>query len=391
MYQETDENYFKKQYIKGATSISNNVFERKLFSGLKTVCGEKNVIFISAPSFGWYPFNCKRLIIKCNSNDFNFRYVKYISTYLGNTLSKANALKKEIKKIIRSLNLDEINICLIINELHLPYLSCAKYLKNHIPECKTIQLVPDLPEFNNRSKKYFYRILKNINCKKIEKLRKKYVDYYVLFSEPMAEKLLISDKNNWIVNYGITPKKYIAKKNIYNDGKKHVVFIGKLDYRNGIDLIIATAKSFNKDNIIFDLYGIGASDSVDNKMFNNVSNVKIHGFVNPSEVKDILLSADILLSPRYASDEYTKYSFPSKIFEYLSTDKPIITFKLDCYPQELDDLLIYPTNMDSKSLCDCILGAFNVRTNILARDVFLNNFSEEAVAKRIVKLAERKL
>ena len=312
MYLVEDEEHLRKNYIKRATSVSNNVFERKLYSGFEQSHAKSDFVFLSAPSVGWFPKNCKKIKMTGFSKKDNYHPVSYTTTYIGSTFSKSNALKKELSRVIRKIDLNQYKICLVLNELHLPYLQCARYLKKRIPDCITLQLVPDLPEFNNRSTSKIYRFLKKINCDKINQLRNKYIDKYVLFSQPMAERLHINDLNNWIVNYGIAPDNHsveIASK----DNKKHIVFIGKIDKRNGADLILEAAKLFKeRKDVVFDFYGIGASDSVSSNFGLNCTNVIMHGFLNPSSVQSVLNSADVLLSPRYPDEEYTYYSFPSK-------------------------------------------------------------------------------
>ena len=388
MYPETDENFFKENYIKGSTSVSNNVFERKLFDGFKIVCGEHNFTFLSAPSFGWYPFNCKKMVIKGRTDSHIYHHVQYISTYFGSAFSKTHSFKKQLSKVCKDLNSNNTKVCLVINELHLPYLECAKYMKKKYKNVSVVQLVPDLPQHNNRSKSFIYKLLKKINCTKIEKLRLKFVDKYVLFSLPMADKLEITNKNNWIVNYGIAPKKHDFGLTKNSSKVKHIVFIGKIDNRNGIDLIIKVAEKFRgQTDIVFDLYGIGASDAFNQETIKN-NNIVVHGFLTPSKVQEILSNADVLLSPRYPAEEYTKYSFPSKIFEYLATDVPIVTFKLECYPRDLDSLLIYPKDINAESLFDSVNLALRTKVDLDARKRFLSNFSEEAVVKKIMELCD---
>jgi len=45
-------------------------------------------------------------------------------------------------------------------------------------------------------------------------------------------------------------------------------------------------------------------------------------------------SSSILVNPRANNEEYTKYSFPSKIMEYMSSGTPVIAYKLDGIPDE---------------------------------------------------------
>ena len=80
----------------------------------------------------------------------------------------------------------------------------------------------------------------------------------------------------------------------------------------------------------------------------NKSNGRIirHLQVEPFMVPDILLNADILISVGNSSEAFK----PSKIFEYISTGKPIVHF----YQQEYFDLTLnkYPLSLQLSQNCD---------------------------------------
>lgn len=388
MFLPQDDDYAQESFVKKATSMSNNVFERKLYEGFANSPEKDNFVFITAPSFGWYPINCKKLKIKGFSSTNSFCTVSYCSTYFGSIFSKTRALKKQLSKVISSIDFAKYDVCIMSAELHLPYLKCLKFMKHKLPRCRTIQFVPDLPQFNNRSKGLIYRFLRSFNTNKIDKYRTHYVDKYVLFSAPMAAKLRIENLNNWIVNYGISPDiNFVSEKK--DTDKKHIVFIGKIDRRNGVDLIFKASELFvDRTDIVFDFYGIPASEGISNEFFQNKSNLVFHGFIKPSEVLPVLLNSSILLSPRYPNEEYTKYSFPSKIFDYLAAYKPIVTFKLDCYPSELDKIFIYPKDVSVESLYESINYALSIKS--VDKDTinnFLDKYSKEALVDRLIKLA----
>lgn len=395
MYLPEDEELVKTKFIKNETSVSNNVFERKLFFGFLNSTNCNNVRFVSAPSIGWYPKNCKKIKMKGFSKTNNYVAVEYLTTYFGSAISKEQAIFREIKNIIKKIELRKFKICLILNELHLPYLICAKRLKKMLGanNCVVVQLVPDLPEFNNRSKNIFYKTLKKINCRYVESIRKSNVDKYVLFSKSMINRLNLYDKKSFIVNEGITSTQNVCKTVENTDNKKHIVYIGKIDKRNGVELIANVAEMFSEnDNIVFDLYGISASQGANIDYIANHKNIVMHGFTSPTNVPSILNKADILLSPRFSNDEYTKYSFPSKLFDYLAAFKPIITFRLECYPKEIDNFVIYPLDENKEALYESIKYALSGQYVVNKKGIinFLSSYSEISVANKIINLVEEK-
>ena len=67
-----------------------------------------------------------------------------------------------------------------------------------------------------------------------------------------------------------------------------------------------------------------------------------------------MANADILLSLRIPGGDYQKYSFPSKILDYLSFKKPIVTFKLPCYSNSILNYLFIPEEVDANSVLNKI-------------------------------------
>ncbi len=389
MFLDCDEQYIKS-YIKNNTSVSNTVFERRLFEGFKQVCG-KNTVFFSAPSVGWFPKNCKKLKVKGFTQTEQYFPITYNASYLFSSFSKVRGFKKAIVKYFNDHKIDNTYRIRVIGcEMHLPYLNTIKFLKKKYKNVSSILFVPDLPKFNNRSSSIIYKALKRINTKVIFKNHKKYVDLDVLFSKEMKKMDDFKNKET-IVNEGLTPD--CKHSNIASTNqRKRIIYIGKLDKRNGIELISKAADLLPE--YIFEVYGLPASDGLPNG-FVFSKNILVHGYVSPSQIPLILEEADVLLSPRYSSDEYTAFSFPSKLFDYLSSKKPIVTFKLDCYPKELDDILIYPKTTNLEDFVSAIRNAVNcpkINEDLIMR--FLNERKPDNLVKRLIakiKEVENKL
>ena len=58
---------------------------------------------------------------------------------------------------------------------------------------------------------------------------------------------------------------------------------------------------------------------------------------------------NLLVNPRKNIGEYTKYSFPSKILEYMSSGTPVLMYKLDGIPDEYYDKVFLVDNYDDLS------------------------------------------
>ena len=76
------------------------------------------------------------------------------------------------------------------------------------------------------------------------------------------------------------------------------------------------------------------------------------------EALKIQSEAGVLVNPRPADEEYTKYSFPSKNLEYMLWNKPVAVFKLSGIPDEYDDVLIYFSDKSPEKMAEVINGIF---------------------------------
>lgn len=62
-----------------------------------------------------------------------------------------------------------------------------------------------------------------------------------------------------------------------------------------------------------------------------------HGNVLNEEVVAAEMEASLLINPRPTTEEFTKYSFPSKNMEYMASGTPVLTTNLPGMPQEYQE------------------------------------------------------
>ena len=116
-----------------------------------------------------------------------------------------------------------------------------------------------------------------------------------------------------------------------------------------------------------------------------------YGVVNNTIVVDRLEEATILINPRPTSEDFTKFSFPSKNMEYMVSGTPVLTTKLPGMPSEynkyvylIEDESVAGILKELKVLFDKSgdeLRKFGIR----AQSFVLKNKSNEIQAKRIIE------
>ena len=245
-------------------------------------------------------------------------------------------------------------------------LQAMKYIKTLDKKIKTCIIVPDLPQYTYGETKSWFRRMKNslgkFRAESSIKLKCEYVDYWLLFSEKMKEK--IPAKINYMVFEGIYTDIALveSQEKHKNVAKKTVLYAGGLNQQYGVGLLLeAFAKLQGEEwNLL-----IAGSGPMKNAVVESVrydERISYLGIIPHSDLLRIEQEADVLVNPRVNSGIFTRYSFPSKNMEYLSTGTPMVGFKLEGIPDEYDKFINYFPEDSASSLADTISSVCTLRT-----------------------------
>ena len=120
--------------------------------------------------------------------------------------------------------------------------------------------------------------------------------------------------------------------------------------------------------------------------------VKYCGVLSPDEIVAKEQGATLLINPRPAGEEYTKYSFPSKNMEYMASGTAVLTTALPGMPEEYKKY-VYLINDESISgikntLKELLTSDISELRNkgLAARDFVLNNKSGKIQAGKVLEL-----
>jgi glycosyltransferase involved in cell wall biosynthesis len=84
------------------------------------------------------------------------------------------------------------------------------------------------------------------------------------------------------------------------------------------------------------------------------------GKVDRKQALALQQRATVLVNPRQNTEEFTKYSFPSKTMEYLASGVPVVAYKLDGIPDEYDPYLNYVPDNSVEALAGTIQKIINM-------------------------------
>lgn len=225
---------------------------------------------------------------------------------------------------------EKLIICDVLNLSQ----SAAALLACKITNKNIIAIITDLPNMlvanssGLKSKKN--NLYKRLNSKLLSKF-----SGYILLTEQMNKVVNLYHKP-FIIMEGLVD---ISMKTTHNtletkSSKRILLYAGGIYERYGIKKLIKAFMLLEADDLLLQIYGSG--EMAENMPYycNLDHRIKYFGIVPNDAVVKEQLSATLLINPRPTSEEFTKYSFPSKNMEYMASGTPLVTTLLPGMPKE---------------------------------------------------------
>lgn len=260
-------------------------------------------------------------------------------------VSRYNGVWKYLKNWMSNDNGEEK--CVLAYAMTLPFAKLIHDVKKKNRNIKVCLVVPDLPEYMNvtaMQTKPIYRFLKKCEIAYIKKCLKN-VNDYVFLTEYM--KNWFDREVNYVVVEGICSSgiEISDNKSIFQDDKKHIVYTGGIKKEYGVLDLISAFKQIKNTGWVLDLYGDGTHLEAAKTLAINDNRIVFHGSVPNKIAVMAQIEADLLINPR-PNFEFAKYSFPSKILEYMLSGTPMLAYKLDGIPDEYYDYCFQIDDLD---------------------------------------------
>lgn len=223
-----------------------------------------------------------------------------------------------------------------------------------------------------------------------------YVSYfskYVLLTEAMNE--VVNPKGRpYIVmealcDSNLADIEIIKYKKAY---PKVILYAGGLEERYGLKMLVEAFKQVKLDNVELHIYGSGSY--VNDLLIEtaNDSRIKYWGVRSNEEIVEAEYRATLLVNPRFSTEEFTKYSFPSKNMEYMVSGTPVLTTKLPGMPKEYYSYVLLIDDETIEGYVNAIEGSLGFSSDVLndlgdkGRKFVLEKKNNVYQARRIVKL-----
>lgn len=222
-------------------------------------------------------------------------------------------------------------------------------------------------------------------------------DKYILLTEAMNGLVNPKDKS-YIVMEGLCDKKLVDEK--FTSHKKSypkvVMYAGGLEERYGMKILVDAFKTIQDEDIELHLYGSGSYVDQLIMEIEKDNRIKFWGVKANAEIVEAEYRATLLVNPRFTTEEFTKYSFPSKNIEYMVSGTPLLTTKLPGMSEEYYPYiyLIEDETVEgyAKTLSDILRQSDEIlaKKGRIARDFVLNKKNNVNQAGRIIEFINRR-
>ena len=221
--------------------------------------------------------------------------------------------------------------------------TCKKY------GCKMVAVVTDVPStmFTYTQSSPLKRLLSKVYRKSAIALQDQF-DGYIYLTEAMAGE--VAPGKPYIV------AETIADITIFNNigevpkaTPPAIMYAGALYQKYGVDLIVESFKK-TRENCQLWLFGSGDYEEQIAEAAKNDPHIRFFGRVSREDVLRYEKKATLLLNLRNADDDYTKYSFPSKMVEYMLSGTPLLTSELEGIPSEYYSYCYVINDRDAQSV-----------------------------------------
>ena len=176
---------------------------------------------------------------------------------------------------------------------------------------------------------------------------------YIALNEN-AMKKYVPKSNYIIVDGGIDPEEFAEKSCAWDGNEKNVIYTGALVDYSGIMNLVNAIDLLNNKEIVLDIYGNGPLREKIEKISMTNSRIRYRGSVDNKAAIMAQQSAWLLANPRPIESDIAKVTFPSKIFEYLMSERPVMTTRLNGFSRDYDELLYWIEGQTPEDIARCI-------------------------------------
>ena len=255
--------------------------------------------------------------------------------------------------------------------------------------CSIFAVITDVPATMftyTKSKNILKRLFSGSYRNRAVELQDKF-DGYVFLTKQMSEA--VAPSKPFVVIEAIADSTlFDSLPDVKKAEPRTVMYAGALYRKYGVDMIVSAFEKTENDCEL-QLFGSGDMESELAEKSKENPRIRYCGRVSRDEILKREREATLLLNFRNGEDEYTKYSFPSKMTEYMLSGTPLFTSRLDGIPEEYYAYVYSTSAKDAEQLAremDEILSDGEALSEMgrRAREFVMNKKNEKCQAGKIV-------
>jgi glycosyltransferase involved in cell wall biosynthesis len=333
----------------GVIQNAADVLQRNIVNGLSQFC---NISIINLVFVGSFPFRYKSKSIKSFQVKSNislpFYNVGFSNIMIFKHISRFLCARRALMEIVNN----EFDFILVYS-IHTPFVRAALDVKNRNPNVKVCLIVPDLPEYFSQSTNVFYVFAKKIEKFFLNRMLEK-VDSFIVLTDSMVPALKVGSRN-WLRLEGIfneVEDSSVEPKEV----NKSILYSGTLDKSYGIlHLLEAFSKVTDSEYRLW-ICGEGNAKRDVLDAMRCDERIVYFGQLPRNEVLKMQKRATVLVNPRLPIASFTKFSFPSKVIEYLASGTPVVMYRLEGIPEEYYEFISTPVDLTSGALKNVLIN-----------------------------------
>ena len=378
-------------------SVAAEHFQMSLIDGFM----RNDAVFsvISFPMLPSFPLRYKKLYTQQADYDYEGRIVGKIHSFCSLPLIKDYSIKYRLRHAVSKWikqNIKDDEQFAVITYTPTSYLiEAVAPLKKRYHNMLLATVVTELVDFTYMAKanQSFLKSLQQKRERKRVWANYQYIDKYILLTKQMEDRIPQAVGRSAIVEgiYSGTPCK------INSEVKKgrYVLYTGALQEYVGIKELVDAFMLIEGPDLRLVICGHGASANYIKEKAQVDKRIVFKGVVKRDEAVNLQSKASVLVNPRMPSQDFTKYSFPSKTMEYLASGTPVVGYMLSGIPEEYRKHLFVPEEASVKGLSEKINEVFHLDDVILtehatkAQDFILKNKTAEKQVRRIIEFLEK--
>lgn len=335
------EDFYKKLCSMGyKNQQASRIAQLNIVKGLEAHYGVP-FDFVSGPALPAYPkFQELRVSPYTwkNADGESGVCASYLNVEYINRVFKGDAMVKAARKITASYGKNDA-VTVYVNSPHTPFIRAGIEIKERFPQAKLVLIIPDLPQFMETQINPVKKLLKGFDISYMMKLMQRF-DYFIPYSKHMIEYLYL-ERDKCVTMEGCVS----GDLEIYTKSEEEKPFTfmysGTADIRFGLKLLVDAFEELPEKNCALIVTGKGDAAEYLESASKRDKRIHYYGFVDDySKVKQMQADADVMMNMRLPSEEASMYCFPSKLFEYMKTGNPVLSFKIGGIPEEYFEHLI---------------------------------------------------